>query len=339
MTGTPHLVAIVVTYNRLDQLQVTLARLLTEDCDLVLVVDNASSDGTAEWLAGQLATQGDPRLQVLRLPENGGGAGGFEAGLAMARDRWDPDWCVLMDDDARPMPGACALFRKLAADLDPDAEGADAVGVIGAAVLLPDGRVSEMNRPGLNPFWHPSLLWQTLVRGNRAGFHLDDAAYAPDAGPRDIDLSSFVGYFVSRGTMRRAGLPEGGLFIYGDDVLYSLRLRRQRIGIRFMPAIRFEHDCGTMDEGFVYRPLWKIYYHCRNGVDIARQAAGPVVFPAALAFYVMMWWRRGQRCPAGERPLYRKMMWAGLRDGLRGRRGRNDAIHDMATLARPAVAG
>jgi GT2 family glycosyltransferase len=328
----PHLVAVVVTFNRLDQLQITVERLLAEACDLVLVVDNASSDGTADWLAAQ----SDPRLHVLRLTENSGGAGGFEAGLAMARDRWNPDWCVLMDDDARPMPGACAAFRSVAANIDPDT---GAVGVIGAAVLLPDGRVSEMNRPGLNPFWHMDLLLQTFVKGNRAGFHLDDAAYAPGAAARDIDLSSFVGYFVSRGTLARAGLPEGGLFIYGDDVLYSLRLRRKGIGIRFVPSVRFEHDCATMGEGFVYRPLWKIYYHCRNGVDIARQAAGPVVFPAALAWYVMIWWRRGLYCPAEDRALYRKMMWTGLRDGLRGRRGRNDVIHQMATLARPVAAG
>ena len=37
----------------------------------------------------------------------------------------------------------------------------------------------------------------------------------------------------------------------------------------FVPALRFTHDCGTMGDGFVYRPLWKIYYHCRNGVSIA----------------------------------------------------------------------
>ena len=70
--------------------------------------------------------------------------------------------------------------------------------------------------------------------------------------------------------------------LYGDDVLYSLRLRRAGLGMVFMPAVRPDHDCGTMGQGFIYRPLWKIYHHCRNGVSIARQAAGPIIFPAAL---------------------------------------------------------
>ncbi|MGB1390582.1 MAG: glycosyltransferase [Paracoccaceae bacterium] len=66
------LVAVVVTYNRLDQLQVTVQRLLqfdTVELDAVVVVDNASTDGTGDWLA----TFDDPRLFVHRHAENGGG--------------------------------------------------------------------------------------------------------------------------------------------------------------------------------------------------------------------------------------------------------------------------
>ena len=321
------LAAVVVTFNRLAELQITLARLLAEAVDHIVVVDNASSDATPDWLA----TQDDPRLHVLRLSDNMGGAGGFEAGMAAARDLFDPDWVVLMDDDARPAPGALARFRAETPALEPD------VGCVAAAVFYPDGTLCEMNRPSSNPFWNLSLFARTLVRGNRAGFHLPDAAFDPDAGVRRIDVASFVGYFVHRDAVARAGLPEGGLFIYGDDVLYSLRLRRAGIGMVLMPQVRFEHDCGTMGQGFIYRPLWKIYYHCRNGVSIARQAAGPLIFPAALAYYTLVWWRRGRFYEAGEKRLYRRLMWTGLRDGLLRRRGRNDAVHAMAVAPAPKV--
>lgn len=314
------LAAVVVTFRRLAQLQTTLARLLAEPVDHVIVVDNASGDDTGPWLAAQ----DDPRLSVITLPDNLGGAGGFEAGMAAARDRFDPDWVVLMDDDARPAPGALAQFRSETPLLDTD------TGCVAAAVFYPDGTLCEMNRPSRNPFWNLGLFLRTLVRGNRAGFHMPDAAFAATAPHRAIDVASFVGYFVSRAALARVGLPEGGLFIYGDDVLYSLRLRRAGFGMVLVPAVRFEHDCGTMGQGFIYRPLWKIYYHCRNGVSIARQAAGPLIFPAALAYYTLIWWRRGRFYDGAERALYRRMMWAGLRDGLRGRRGRNDAMHAAA---------
>ena len=314
------LAAIVVTHNRLEPLKITVARLLSEAADHIIVVDNASTDDTADWLN----TQNDTRLHVIRLATNTGGAGGFEAGMAFARDTLDPDWVVLMDDDARPALGALACFARETADIDPDT---GEYGCIAAAVFYPDGTICEMNRPSRNPFWHLGLFGKTLLTGSRTGFHLNDAAFAPDASAVDIDVASFVGYFVSRGTIAKAGLPEGGLFIYGDDVLYSLRLRRAGLRIAMNPAVRFEHACGTLGDGFVYRPVWKIYYHCRNGVAIARQAAGPLIFPAALAYYIAIWWRRGRHCTDQERPVYRKMMRAGLRDGLLGRRGRNDAIH------------
>jgi len=311
------LAAIVVTYNRLDPLKVTVARLLTEAADHIVIVNNASTDDTAAWLD----TLTDARLHIVHLDTNTGGAGGFEAGMAYARDTLDPDWVVLMDDDARPAPDALACFARETSGIDPD------YGCVAAAVFYPDGQICEMNRPSRNPFWHAKLLFKTLFTGSRAGFHLHDAAFAPDAGRVDIDVASFVGYFVSRQAMATVGLPEGGLFIYGDDVLYSLRLRRAGLRIMMNPAVQFEHACGTLGDGFVYRPIWKIYYHCRNGVTIARQAAGPIIFPAALLYYIIVWWRRGRHCTPQERPAYRKMMWAGLRDGLRGKRGRNDAVH------------
>ncbi|KKL96773.1 hypothetical protein LCGC14_1841110, partial [marine sediment metagenome] len=161
----------------------------------------------------------------------------------------------------------------------------------------------------------------------RRGFKVSDADLAPEGPVQRIDIASFVGFFVSRGAVARIGLPEAGLFLYGDDVLYSLRLRRAGFAMELRPALRFVHDCATMDRDFVYRPMWKIYYHARNGVQIAREAAGPVIFPVALAYYTLVWWRRGRHCPPAERRLYNRMMRTGLWDGLRGRRGRNDAIH------------
>ena len=311
------LAAIVVTYNRLAPLKITLDRLLSEATDHIIVVNNASTDDTASWLE----TQTDARLHVINLETNTGGAGGFETGMKYARDTLDPDWVVLMDDDARPAPGALACFARETINIDP------VYGCIAAAVFYPNGQICEMNRPSQNPFWHFRLFVKTLIAGSRAGFHLGDAAFKSDAKPIDIDIASFVGYFVSRAAIAKVGLPEGGLFIYGDDVLYSLRLRRAGVQMAMNPAVHFEHACGTLGDGFVFRPIWKMYYLCRNGVAIARQAAGPLIFPAALLYYIAVWWRRGRHCTTAERPMYNKMMWAGLRDGLRGQRGRNDAVH------------
>ena len=144
----PKLCAVVVTFNRLAQLQITLPRLLAEPFDHIVVVDNASTDGeTAGWLDDQASD----RVHVLHLPDNTGGAGGFEAGMAHARDTLDPDWMVLMDDDARPLPGAIDVFRRETPVLETQFPN---LGCIAAAVVFPDGDLCEMNRPSRNPFWH-----------------------------------------------------------------------------------------------------------------------------------------------------------------------------------------
>ena len=76
MRKSPFLVAVVVTHNRQAQLQQTLDRLLASSADdlaAVVVVDNASTDGTAACLRACA----DARLRVETLPTNQGGAGGF----------------------------------------------------------------------------------------------------------------------------------------------------------------------------------------------------------------------------------------------------------------------
>ncbi len=311
--------AVVVTYNRLPALKETLARLLAEPLDHIVLVENGSTDGTLDWLE----TQTDPRLLVLRPEANLGGAGGFEMGLRIAAERFDPDWFVLMDDDARPAPGAIAAFRGETLPGLPDDTGA-----VAAAVFLPDGEVCEMNRPTRNPFWSRKLLLKTLRQGTGA-FHLDDQMIR-GSQPCEIDVASFVGFFLSRAGLERAGLPDGGMFIYGDDVSYSLRLRLARMALLFDPRLRFEHACGSLGADLALRPIWKIYYVARNNIEVCRLAIGPVLWPLALGYYVLAWLRRSRRYPPAERGLYRRMMWGGLRDGLRGRDGRNAVVHDLA---------
>jgi GT2 family glycosyltransferase len=303
----PRLAAVVVTYNRRAQIRRTLARLLAEPCARVHVVDNGSTDGTREWLAAQ----DDPRLRLILPARNLGGAGGFEAGLRAAVAEDDPDWLVVMDDDARPEPGALAAFLALE-----QAGGLAGWDAAAAAVRLPRGRICEMNRPSRNPFWHARVFAQALRRGRR-GFHLPDAAYTAE-NPAEIDAASFVGLFVSRAAIARAGYPDGRLFIYGDDVLYTLRLRRAGGRIGFFPGLRFEHDFTSLEDGSrVFRPMWKAYFHYRNLLFVYREAAGWLFFPALLLI-VPKWILRARHYGA-ERAAYRRLLWQGLRDGILGR--------------------
>jgi len=306
-------VAVVVTYNRLAQLEVTVARLLaarSEGLEKVIVIDNASTDGTSDWLARQMETpQAQDMLVVHRCAVNAGGAGGFETGMRLAVDQFDPDWIMVMDDDARPDVGAVAAFHSV------DRSTAMAWA---AAVYYPAGGICDMNRPTLNPFWHKGMIRRTLtgmLRGKgRDGFHLNEVDYRATAY-RGVDSGSFVGLFVSRSAIETVGYPDGSLFIYGDDVLYSLSMRQAGGQIMFDPAIRFEHDFTTMtDTDQRFKPLWKSYYHYRNLLLVYRLASGPwfvFVFPLMVAK-----WALKVRFHSGERGRYLALLGRAIKDGL-----------------------
>ncbi|MFD0859909.1 glycosyltransferase [Roseovarius aquimarinus] len=305
------LVAVVVTCNRLAQLRATLTRLRAakaEGLGDIIVIDNASSDGTAEWLAGQNGAG----VFIERCAENRGGAGGFALGLRLAAERFGADWTLVMDDDARPEPGAIAAFLA--------APRGDAM-AWAAAVYHPDGRICDMNRPALNPFWDAKVMRRTvralLSRRSRDGFHLGASDYA-GARQVPVDTGSFVGLFVSRAAIDAVGHPDASLFIYGDDVLYSLAIRRAGGRILFDPAIRFEHDFQTMTRADPrFHPLWKTYYHYRNLLIVYRIAAGGW-FWLILPLFVTKWAFKA-KFHRHERGRYLALLARAVRDGLRRR--------------------
>ncbi|HYE06382.1 MAG TPA: glycosyltransferase [Planctomycetota bacterium] len=308
--------ALIVTHDRLALLRRAIEATLAQDVDAVLVVDNASSDGTAAWLA----SIDDPRLRVERLADNRGGAGGFEHG--MRRLCADPsiDWMVCFDDDAHPQRDAIAAFRAAVVP--------DDVGAVAAAVYLPDGRICEMNRPSCNPFATLGRVLRLAVGSGRSAFHIRDEAYAR-ATPIDVECTSFVGYFLRAAVARSIGYPRGELFIYADDVLYSYAVTCSGARTWFLPGVRFVHDCASVaGDRPVYLPLWKAYYTYRNGLIMYRRFAGWLFAPVAVA-KLMTWALRARRYPS--RAAYLRVLLAAAGDGLAGRLGRRfDEVRRLA---------
>ncbi len=205
----PRIVAVVVTYNRLALLRRLLERLASVPrIHEVLVVDNASTDGTGEWLAGL-----DPFGAVvpLRLERNTGGAGGFSAGLAEAMRR-DADLMWLMDDDG--LPDRDCLDLLLARDGELDFWGPLVVDED-----RPDRLVFPIRLPGS----------ATVVHGLG-----DSRRAARDGLIRDVVIP-FNGVLLTRELVARIGLVRGEYFIWGDD--HEYRLRAEAAGARIATVV------------------------------------------------------------------------------------------------------
>ena len=187
--------AVVVTYNRKDLLVRCLAALerQTRPPAAILVVDNASTDGTEEHLQASGAGATVP-LRYVRLGRNGGGAEGFHYGVKLAVGE-ESDWLWLMDDDCIPAPDALERLLGSTRAADP------ATAVLAPVVREPGGRALPINRGQVRPRW----LFAPLVGAG-------PEAHEPGA-ETEIGFCSFVGPLVRTEAARAIGLPMREMFI------------------------------------------------------------------------------------------------------------------------------
>ena len=149
---------VIVTHNRADRLRTCLLHTLQQEVDLVVVIDNASSDDTGQVLAEFQAR--DRRLVVERQRRNRGGAWGFSRGMRMADHLFGgKGWLVLFDDDSWPEPDCIARFHARVPSYR-----REGVAAVGAAVFASDDRAVEANRPVLNLFRRPARVLALTAR-------------------------------------------------------------------------------------------------------------------------------------------------------------------------------
>jgi GT2 family glycosyltransferase len=244
--AAPRVAAVVVTYNRRDMLLEALAAVHAQSRapDAVIVVDNASADGTAAAVRAQF-----PAAHLAELRRNYGGAGGFAYGMRLAlAEAADLIW--LMDDDTVPEPDA--LRALLAAR---EAHPAPRPALVASRVLWTDGRPHPMNTPRTRPF---------VSNAERVS--------AAAAGCTPIRSASFVSILVDAGECRRRGLPQADYFLWNDDFEFTTRLLRGNAGL-LCPASVAVHKTATFGSTNVDPGPQRFFYEVRNKVWMLKTRA------------------------------------------------------------------
>ena len=210
---------VIVTYNAADVICGCLHSLLASSQDMqVVVVDNASTDGTVERVkalqrgettapAGPFeiprleGPTSAPRLRVLEAPENGGFAAGVNLGLAhlLAHSGADRFW--ILNPDTLVPPGTAEAIASEPLDFD----------LMGTRVLYADP-------PHLIQIDAGTINWWTGVTGN---LNLGTKATASLPETSKIDFISGASMVASRSFVERAGPMPEHYFLYYEEVEWA----------------------------------------------------------------------------------------------------------------------
>lgn len=262
--GETVVIAVILTYNRKDLLARSLAAVMaqTRPCNQVLVVDNASQDGTTEMLQ----EVDYPGMTVYRLSCNRGAAGGFNAGFRLAYQH-GADLVWMMDDDVIPEVDALKSLldagnRLCALSVPYSFLISTAFSENGAVTNTPIISLRK-NRIGYRNW--PSLLMYGLV---------------------PIERASFVSILVPRVALCEHGLPLSELFIWGEDTDFTLRISRKNPGylVGRSRVVHLRQEAGPLSIMKETNPVrlgyFKNYY--RNNIYIAKMHYPTHYYPVAI---------------------------------------------------------
>ncbi|WP_016697649.1 glycosyltransferase family 2 protein [Actinoalloteichus spitiensis] len=277
---------VIVTWRARDHLEPCLDALAEQTRPhRLLVVDNASDDGTAELLRGHPTAP-----EVLRLSTNSGYAGGMAAALRRVRT----EFMVWLNDDAVPERDWLAALED-AADSDPTA------GAVGSLLRAEDGTVQSAG---------------VTLTADGHGRDLGAAAgAAAPTGPTEV--FSFCGgaALVRTEALRALGGVPGSYFCYYEDTDAAWRLRLGGWRVRLAPAARVRHAHGaSSDPG---SPRFHRWNERNRLVTLVRCAPLPVALRELLRFAAItaaLPVRRRLGRPAPEAANFR----VGLRLGVLG---------------------
>lgn len=243
--------AVVVTYNRKELLSQCISKILNQkeiSCDVV-IVDNASTDGTSEMIREQFNR---PEIIYINTGANLGGAGGFQVGVKRAVVL-GYQYVWIMDDDT--LPYLNSLKELMLAD--------DALkgqwGCLSSVAYWRDGKICKANR-------QKKTLYKFVTDKE-----LSDKSVK-------VQMASFVSLLVKTSVIKEVGLPIGEYFIWTDDYEFTGRISRKK-PIYVIPDSKVLHDMKenkkinfakeTSDRVSRYKYVYRNDVHCYRQYGIS----------------------------------------------------------------------
>jgi GT2 family glycosyltransferase len=286
-----NLAAVVLNWNGGED---TLAALGSLGAVPTICVDNGSTDGSDRAVEERF-----PEVELIRTGANLGFAGGNNVGIRRALER-GADWVLLLNNDAVAEPGLPEALAGAAA-ARPDA------GLL--ACLILDGEGLAVQYAGAS--CHPRFGYSGRVETT------------PPPALRDVDRADGAAVAVSREAAGRAGLLDDELFLYVEDVDWSLRVRAAGFAVVLVPDARVRHKGSGATGGRA--STVNLYYDTRNTIVVDERHAPLPPGLRALRRAVVVGTHLAQAALHPARADAARAVLAGWRDARAGRLGQRSS--------------
>jgi GT2 family glycosyltransferase len=198
----------------------------------IIVVDNASSDGSVEMVRAEF-----PAVRLIANQTNRGYTGGNNDGIAAATGRY----VMILNPDTRVLNDALAAMVAYA-DAHPD------VGVVGPQLLNPDGSVQSSRRrfPTLMTGLFESTWLQPLAPRDvlRRYYVLDQ----PDDAIQEVDWLFGACFLVRRTVIQQVGALDEDFFMYSEEMDWCYRIRQAGWKVVYLPEAQVIHYGGKSSD-------------------------------------------------------------------------------------------
>ena len=196
----------------------------------VLVVDNASTDGSAEVVRKEF-----PLARLIENRRDWGFARAVNQGLAYSKG----DYLLLLNPDVVLKPDALAAMAKYL-DTHPD------VGALAPQMLFPDGTVQASCREFPS---YQVLLWELTGLSRLFPTHRVigrwKMGYFDHATEREVDQPMASCFLLRREVLEKVGYLDEDFPLFFNDVDWCYRMRKEKVKIMYYPGIQVVHDLGA----------------------------------------------------------------------------------------------
>jgi len=235
--------AVVLNYNGRELLGVILPSLSaqTRRPDQLIVVDNGSSDGSAEWLAAEW-----PAVEVLRIPENVGVAAALNRGV----ERAGGEFVALLNNDLELEP---AWLEEMVAGLErhPDA------GSVACKLRSYHDR-ERLDGTG-------DVLTRSIVAFRRGGGELDEGQFERE----EEILTPTAGAALYRASaLAQVGPFDESFWAYFEDVDWGLRAQLAGLHSWYLPKAVAYHMGGATTGGDQNPVFLRMHHRNRIGLIV-----------------------------------------------------------------------